>query len=262
MLAVVLTVLASILWTKKRDNAPQELVLPISAPANVAPSVAEVAEPDVAQQKFTTEVLPTANDFFRRVESAGVVLPFSLPIVTKDVTKLKYFGGPSNTICSFVVGGRNAFGYHYVNRDGKEIQGVHSFNRTGKDENGMPLNLDQLKADSAGSEGFFKMLGDASQYPPRSLEQTAIIAQQVLAAMLPQDVPLYTLTESWQEQAGTNALPFYAFVFPKKAAPTSDPANLMRDEIVLILKSTSSGLVLDYLSNTSIAFAGQKKPGP
>ena len=67
-----------------------------------------------------------------------------------------------------------------------------------------------------------------------------------------------TLTESWQEQIGTNSLPFYAFAFPKKMARSTDPSNVMRDEVVIIFKSTSSGLVLDYFSDTSVAFAGQK----
>jgi hypothetical protein len=61
---------------------------------------------------------------------------------------------------------------------------------------------------------------------------------------------------------GTNALPFYAFAFPKKSVGTTDPANMMRDEIVLILKSTSDGLVLDYFSDTSVAFAAQSPERP
>jgi len=90
------------------------------------------------------------------------------------------------------------------------------------------------------------------------MSEVASIAERVLASVVPDGAEKYKMAESWQEQIGTNALPFYAFVFPKKAAPSTEPSNLMRDEIILIFKSTSSGLVLDYFSDTSIAFAFSK----
>lgn len=258
MSAVVLAVAVGLFWLKSRNTARDPMPAPTISRTNTQLRSSHPVEPDSAQERFAAEVLPTADDFFRRIESANVLLPFPRPFAPNDVTKFKFLGGASNTVCTFVIGGHIAVGYHHVKRAGREMQGIHSFNLAGKDENGQPLNLDQLKADPAGNERFIKTLADTSMYPPRSLEQTAIVAQQVLAALLRQDVSFYSLAESWQEQVGTNALPYFAFVFPKKAAPTTDPANVMRDEVVLILKSTSGGLVLDYFSDTSIAFAGEK----
>lgn len=256
--ALFLAISAGILWLNKRNLTANVPAITEASSQTNTPRSAEPVKSGGGRERFVTEILPTTHDFLRRIESVGITLPFRLPIDEKDVTKSRFLGGPSNTICAFVVGGHTALGYHYVKRDGKEFRGLHSFNRTGRDENEMPLNLDQLKADPVGNERYVRLLADVSQYPPRSLEQTADIAQNALAALRPEDASSYTLTESWQEQIGTNSLPFYAFAFPKKMARSTDPSNVMRDEVVIIFKSTSSGLVLDYFSDTSVAFAGQK----
>lgn len=211
------------------------------------------------QERFTIEVLPVADDFVARIQSAADVrFPFRLPILADNLTSVRFSGGQSNTVCSFVVNGQSAFGYHFVHRDGKQVRGIHSFNRTGKDENGLPLNLDQLKANPAANEHHFRTLTDRERYPLLPLPDVGLIAERVLASLVPDAAENYKMAESWQEQIGTNALPFYSFVFPRKVAPSTEPSNLMRDEITLIFKSTSSGLVLDYFSDTSIAFAFSK----
>lgn len=236
---------------------------PSTSSHNPRPTASPLASTKTAASRewdrFAIEVLPITDDFVARIQSAAAVhFPFRLPILADNLTAVRFSGGQSNTVCSFVVNGQSAFGYHFVHRDGKQVRGIHSFNRTGKDENGLPLNLDQLKASPAANELHFRALTDRERYPLLSMSDVAPIAEKVLASLVPDAAEKYKMAESWQEQIGTNALPFYAFVFPRKAAPSTEPSNLMRDEITLIFKSTSSGLVLDYFSDTSIAFAFSK----
>ena len=108
------------------------------------------------------------------------------------------------------------------------------------------------------NEHHFRALTDRERYPLLPMSDVASVAERVLASVVPDGAEKYKMAESWQEQFGTNALPFYAFIFPRKVAPSTEPSNLMRDEITLIFKSTSTGLVLDYFSDTSIAFAFSK----
>jgi hypothetical protein len=211
--------------------------------------------------RFTTEVMPILSDFLSRVESLasiGVRSPLSLPITLDQTEKIRFAGGPSNTLCTFVVGGHSLFVCHLINR-GKEIRGVNTFRRTGIDETGMPRNIIQLTDDPTKNEQHIKQLTDPFVYPPRDLQEVAVLAQRALAALLPQDSASYRLNESWREQVGSTALPYYIFAFVRKDAAGTDPSNLMRDEIMIGFKSTKAGLILDSFEDNSIAFIAKKK---
>lgn len=213
--------------------------------------------------KFASEVRPDLEEFLRRIQGVnGVLLPFDPMQVEARLSSLRFSGGSSNMLCAFVVSQQNAFGYHRVRRNNREYRGFHSFNRTGKDSHGMPLNLDQLKARPIENEPHFQTLMDTRRYPLIPISEVAATAQKTLAALVSTEIVNYSLQDSWQEQIGTNLLPFYAFIFPKKSNSTTDPSSLMRDEIVMIFRSTSEGLLLDYFSDTSIAFIGSSKNIP
>jgi hypothetical protein len=119
----------------------------------------------------------------------------------------------------------------------------------------MPRDLGVLTEDPAGNERHIRMLSDTNRYPARSLEAVAQVAHRVLAAVGPPDHTRYALKESWRESAGATALPFYTFIFPRLGPPSTDPSNVFRDEVMIRLKSTPDGLVVDHYQDNSIVFA-------
>jgi hypothetical protein len=211
-------------------------------------------------ERFRSEILPIADDFGRRIASlsgSGVNMPPGFPIQVEQVSKLRFAGGRSNTVCTFNVGGHSHFGCHVVNRGGKVLKGVNSFSRSGTDEAGVPRDFVQLSDRLKANPLAFESLGDTSTYPERAMQEVEQAARQVLAAVCPECVSSYIISEAWREQAGAIKLPFYLFAFTRNGDRKSDPSNLMRDEIMIGLKSTADGLVLDFFENSSIAFAGR-----
>lgn len=211
--------------------------------------------------RFAREVAPVVEAFLTRLGSLsqeGVLPPLRGPITTNRLTKLKFMGGDSNTVSTFILDGRQVFHYQAVHRNGMKRNGITSFWNVGKDESGMPLHLGVLTEDPKGNEHYVKMLTDTNRYPARSLEAVTRVALRVLAAIGPPDHARYTLRESWREAAGATALPFYTFIFPRQGKPSTDPSNAFRDEVMIRLKSTADGLVLDHYQDNSIVFAGSE----
>jgi hypothetical protein len=226
------------------------------------PRAADAAPRASASERFESAILPIVQDFLKRIDSLGpdgVVLPFGLPVTLDQVRNVRFAGGPSSTVCTFNVGAHSHFACHVVIRNGKELKGVNSFSRTGRDEAGVPRDFIQLTGDPVGNAAHLKTLEDKRLYPARSLEEVQRVAQRVLAVLLPDDTGAYALSESWQEQRGATALPFYLVTFTRKGHPTKDPSNLMRDEVMVGFKSTTDGLVFDFFEDNSIAFAGKPK---
>jgi hypothetical protein len=236
------------------------LALPGAASNVTAP---DPESPQNHLARVSSEILPLAEDFLRKLEPlspAGVILPLHLPLASHEVRQAQFAGGPSNLVCTFDLGGHSFFGCHIVNRDGRQTRGVNLFRRKGPDEHGLPRNIIQLTEDPAANEPHLRALADINLYPARALPEVAALAQRVLNALRPEVAAGYRLAESWQEQAGVYRLPFYMFAFVKSGPPGTDPSNLMRDEIMIGLKSTDKGLVLDSFEDNSIAFLGQVPP--
>jgi hypothetical protein len=239
-------------------------VAPTSAPKQLY-ATAEASARDAIQaanemDRFQAEVLPLAEDFLMRIEtleSLGVIVPIRLPIVTNTVTKMRFAGGPSNSVCTFNIGGHTHFACHIVKRDGKEIKGVNSFVRSGRDEAGAPRNFVQLTGDLIANDEHLKLLADTNHYPARELQDVAIVAQRTLAVLCPEHTGMYPMTESWQEERAAHLLPFYLFAFTRKGRGT-DPSNLMRDEILIGFKSTPEGLAFDFFEDNTVTFVEQK----
>jgi hypothetical protein len=188
------------------------------------------------------------------LSAEGVLPPLRSQVKSDRLTSLKFIGGASNTVCIFIVDGRHVFHFQAVHRPGGVRSGITSFWNVGRDEEGMPLHFGQLIEDPVKHAEYLRRLSDTNAFPARSLEAVAVLARRVLAAIGPPDYDRYGLKEKWREQVGATVLPFYTFIFLRRGPLSDDPSNVFRDEVMIRLKSTAKGLVLDHYQDNSIVF--------
>jgi len=268
--AFVCVLLVGSVWVVSRRLPEQERTGPVLAGSNLAAplsgALARATTVTTAKgvidpqhlARFERDIAPVLNAFLTRLgalSAEGVVPPVHGPITADRLSTLKFIGGASNTVSTFIVDGRHVFHCQAVQRQGMERKGITSFWNVGKDQDGMPLQLGQLTEDPLNNADTIRRLADTNIFPAHSLEALASVAQRVLAAIGPPDHDRYPLKERWREQAGATALPFYTFIFLRQGTLSDDPSNVFRDEVMIRLKSTANGLVLDHYQDNSIVFA-------